>query len=73
MIAAAQSETEIAKAFRIISFSRAGKKAGNCSTGALAQKELREDIDFDTTPGLAVRADLFRPVDRAWQINAAIH
>jgi AcrR family transcriptional regulator len=60
MIAAAQSETEIAKAFRnhfILASREEGRKILD---RAVAQGELRKDIDFDTTLDLLYAPIYFR-------------
>lgn len=60
MIAAAQSETEIAKAFRNHFILKSREEGRQILDRAVAQKELREDIDFDTTLDLLYAPIYFR-------------
>lgn len=60
MIAAAQSETEIAKAFRNHFILKSREEGRQILDRAVAQKELWEDIDFDTTLDLLYAPIYFR-------------
>jgi AcrR family transcriptional regulator len=60
MIAAAQSETEIAKAFRNHFILKSREEGRQLLDRAVAQNELRKDIDFDTTLDLLYAPIYFR-------------
>jgi AcrR family transcriptional regulator len=60
MIAAAQSETEIAKAFRNNFILKSREEGRQLLDRAVAQNELRKDIDFDTTLDLLYAPIYFR-------------
>lgn len=60
MIAAAQSETEIAKAFRNHFILKSREEGRQLLDRAVAQGELRGDIDFDTTLDLLYAPIYFR-------------
>jgi AcrR family transcriptional regulator len=60
MIAVAQSETEIAKAFRNHFILASREEGRQLLERAVAQRELREDIDFDTTLDLLYAPIYFR-------------
>jgi AcrR family transcriptional regulator len=60
MIAAAQSETEIAKAFRNHFILASREEGRQLLARAVAQNELRKEIDFDTTLDLLYSPIYFR-------------
>lgn len=60
MIAAAQSETEIAKAFRNNFILKSREEGRQLLERAVAQGELRQDIDFETTLDLLYAPIYFR-------------
>ena len=60
LIAAAQSETEIAKAFRNHFILKSREEGRQILDRAVAQDELRKDLDFDTTLDLLYAPIYFR-------------